>query len=130
MDAQSLLPFWGLEQKNIVSLIATDIDQIDQTIKYVAGLDISFVRTNDKAVAAMVIFDYETLSIVAKISINCHMKIPYIPSYLAFLEAPVLMKLIDILQENCPELTPQVILIDGNGVWHPTFRCAQWNSVF
>ncbi|CAF1527342.1 unnamed protein product [Rotaria sp. Silwood1] len=119
MDAQTLLPIWELEQKNIVSSIVTDIDQIDQPIRYVAGLDISFVKTNDKAVAAMVIFDYETLNIVAKISINCYMKIPYIPTYLAFREAPVFMKLIDILKENCPELTPQVILIDGSGVWHP-----------
>ena len=67
----------------------------------------------------MVIFDYSNLNIVAKISVNCNMKIPYIPNYLAFREAPVFMKLIDIQKEHCPHLTPQVILMDGNGVWHP-----------
>ena len=67
----------------------------------------------------MVIFDYSTLNIVAKISVNCQMKIPYIASYLAFREAPVFMKLLDIQKEHCSHLTPQVILIDGNGVWHP-----------
>jgi deoxyinosine 3'endonuclease (endonuclease V) len=46
------------EQQDIVSSIITDIDQIEQPIKYVAGLDISFVKTNDKAVASMVIFEY------------------------------------------------------------------------
>jgi len=107
------------EQQNIVSSIITDTDQIEQPIKYVAGLDISFVKTNDKAVASMVILNYETLDIVAKISVNCNMKIPYIASYLAFREAPVFMKLIDIQKEHCPHLTPQVILMDGNGVWHP-----------
>ncbi|CAF1382356.1 unnamed protein product, partial [Rotaria sordida] len=119
MNADDLLPIWAQEQQNIVSLIITDIDQIKQPIKYIAGLDISFVKTNDKAVASMVIFEYETLNIVAKISVNCNMKIPYIASYLAFREAPVFMKLIDIQKEHCPHLTPQVILIDGNGVWHP-----------
>lgn len=67
----------------------------------------------------MIIFDYPTLNIVAKLSVNCNMKIPYIANYLAFREAPVFMKLLDIQQENCPHLTPQVILMDGNGVWHP-----------
>ncbi|CAF3514551.1 unnamed protein product [Rotaria sp. Silwood1] len=119
MDADDLLPIWTQEQQNIVSSIITDTDQIEQPIKYVAGLDISFVKTNDKAVASMVIFDYQTLNIVAKISVNCNMKIPYIPSYLAFREAPIFMKLIDIQKERCPHLTPQIILMDGNGVWHP-----------
>ncbi|CAF4994969.1 unnamed protein product, partial [Rotaria sp. Silwood1] len=52
-------------QENIVPSIITDTDQIEQPIKYVAGLDISFVKGNDKAVASMVIFDYQTLNIVA-----------------------------------------------------------------
>ena len=107
------------EQKSIVSSIITDVDQIDEPIRYIAGLDISFTKTNDQAVASMVIFDYSTLNIVAKISVNCRMKIPYIASYLAFREAPVFMKLLDIQKEHCSHLTPQVILIDGNGVWHP-----------
>ncbi len=47
------------------------------------------------------------------------MKIPYIASYLAFREAPVFMKLIDIQKEHCPHLIPQIILMDGNGIWHP-----------
>lgn len=139
MDFDKLLPLWETyvyqdclyfnnyflfktyfrEQKDIVSSIITDHDEIEQPLKYIAGLDISFVKTNDKAVASMVIFDYETLNIVAKISVNCNMKIPYKPGYLAFREAPVFMKVIDIQKERCPHLTPQVILMDGNGIWHP-----------
>ncbi|CAF2514622.1 unnamed protein product [Rotaria sp. Silwood2] len=119
IPADDLLPIWTQEQKNMVPSIITDVDQIEQPIKYIAGLDISFVKTNDKAVASMVIFDYETLDIVAKISVHCILKIPYIAGYLAFREAPVFMKLIDIQKQHCPHLTPQVILIDGNGVWHP-----------
>jgi deoxyinosine 3'endonuclease (endonuclease V) len=29
------------------------------------------------------------------------------------------MKLLDHQKEHCPRLTPQVILMDGNGAWHP-----------
>ena len=67
----------------------------------------------------MVIFRYETLDIVAKISVHCILNIPYISGYLAFRETPVFMKLIDIQNQHCPHLTPQVIIIDGNGIWHP-----------
>lgn len=103
----------------MVPSVITDRDQIEQPIQYIAGLDISFVKTSNKAVASMVIFDYETLNIVAKISVHCILNIPYIPGYLAFRETPVFMKLMDIQKHHCPHLTPQVILIDGNGIWHP-----------
>ncbi|UJR17673.1 hypothetical protein I4U23_004569 [Adineta vaga] len=119
MNVDEILPVWTKEQENMVPSIITDSDQIEQPIKYIAGLDISFVKTNDKAVASMVIFDYNTLNIVAKISIYCIIKIPYIPGYLAFREAPIFMKLLDVQRQHCPHLTPQVILVDGNGVWHP-----------
>ena len=103
----------------MVPLIVTDTDQIEYPIRHVAGLDISFVKESDKAVASMVIFNYEMMTIVAKLSVNCILKIPYISGYLAFREAPVFMKLIEIQRRHCPHLSPQVILVDGNGVWHP-----------
>lgn len=103
----------------MASSVITNIDQIEQPIKFIAGLDISFVKANEKAVASMVILNYETLNIVAKISVHCIIKTPYIVGYLAFREAPVFMKIIDIQKERCPDLSPQVILLDGNGVWHP-----------
>ncbi|CAF3907567.1 unnamed protein product [Rotaria magnacalcarata] len=119
IDTNDLLPKWAQEQENMVPSIITDIDQIEQPIKYIAGLDISFVKESNKAVASMIIFEYETLNIVAKISIYCIINTPYISGYLAFREAPVFMKIIDIQKKRCPHLVPQVILMDGNGVWHP-----------
>ena len=96
-----------------------DVDQIEESIEYIAGLAINFTETNDKAVASMVVFDCENLEPVAKISVCCNIKIPYITGYSAFRDCPVFMKIIDILKENCPELMPQVILMNDNGVWHP-----------
>ncbi|CAF0759982.1 unnamed protein product [Adineta steineri] len=119
INVDEILPIWTKEQEDMVPSIITDIDQINEPIRFIAGLDISFVKGNDKAVASMVIFDYRTLNIVAKISIYCVIKIPYIPGYLAFRETPIYMRLLDIQKQRCPHLTPQVILIDGNGVWHP-----------
>jgi len=45
---------------------------------------------------------------------------PYVPGYLAFREAEPLVELINSQLENKPELTPQVILVDGNGILHPS----------
>jgi deoxyinosine 3'endonuclease (endonuclease V) len=41
-----------------------------ELIKYLAGLDISFVKTNNRIVALMAISDHEILNRVIKISAN------------------------------------------------------------
>ncbi len=43
---------------------------------------------------------------------------PYIPGFLAFREVPHLLHLIDRLRNTKPEFLPQVILVDGNGIFH------------
>jgi len=45
--------------------------------------------------------------------------IEYIPGFLAFRECAHLVKLYNNLKANRPELLPQVILVDGNGLLHP-----------
>lgn len=44
--------------------------------------------------------------------------LPYIPSFLAFREAPFLKERVDELKRTKPEILPQVILVDGNGILH------------
>ena len=43
---------------------------------------------------------------------------PYIPGFLAFREVPHLLACLDDLRKTRPELVPQVIMVDGNGVLH------------
>ena len=50
---------------------------------------------------------------------------PYIPGFLAFKEIPVYTKLFQRLKDNQPNLWPQLLLVDGNGVLHTrNFGCA------
>lgn len=42
----------------------------------------------------------------------------YIPGFLAFKEVPVYTILFDRLRANKPELWPEVLLVDGNGILH------------
>jgi deoxyinosine 3'endonuclease (endonuclease V) len=42
----------------------------------------------------------------------------YVPGFLAFREAGHLIKLFERLLNTRPDLAPQVILVDGNGILH------------
>ena len=44
---------------------------------------------------------------------------PYILSFLAFREAPHLEDLVTTQRRERPELTPQLLVVDGNGLLHP-----------
>lgn len=44
--------------------------------------------------------------------------VPYISGYLAFREVEHIEKLIQKLREKHPDIVPQIILVDGNGVLH------------
>jgi len=46
---------------------------------------------------------------------------PYIPSYLAFREVDPLLELITQQRKVKPHITPNVILVDGNGQWHDRY---------
>eukprot|EP00047_Mylnosiga_fluctuans_P023705 m.144410 g.144410 ORF g.144410 m.144410 type:complete len:96 (+) comp9670_c0_seq9:438-725(+) len=45
--------------------------------------------------------------------------LPYISGFLAFREAPFLMRLLDRARATRPDQFPQVVIVDGNGVLHP-----------
>lgn len=50
---------------------------------------------------------------------------PYIPGFLAFKEVPVYTILFARLRQNKPDLWPDVLLVDGNGILHNRgFGCA------
>ena len=44
---------------------------------------------------------------------------PYIPGFLAFREMPSLATMVKKLIKERPDVAPQAILVDGNGILHP-----------
>ena len=48
-----------------------------------------------------------------------HLSSPYVPEYLAFREVEFLANCVSRLLKSKPEMVPQVILVDGNGMLHP-----------
>lgn len=109
--------FWDDEQEEIRKKIK--LERMTREIKYIGGMDISFAEGTNDAVGCLVIHEYSTSKLMMTCSIKCKMQIPYKAGYLAFREAPVYLKLLDCVTSNYPELKPDVILMDGNGIWHP-----------
>ncbi len=121
-----ILKKWGKEQYELKEkLIKTD-DPSLQNIKYIAGVDISFLKNtnnNDEnskqlGISALVICDYKTLKIVYEDYKLVTIDEPYVPGFLAFREVKHFVNLIEDLKKNSPQYIPQVILVDGNGIFH------------
>ena len=88
--------------------------------RYLAGCDISFIKGNDiDALSALVVLSYPALEVVYSSFRNIQLTEPYIPGFLAFREAHHILELIEELRHKRPELEPDCLLVDGNGILHP-----------
>ena len=124
-----VLEKWRKEQDELkTKLILTDFfkfklddepnDKESIELKYIAGVDISASKhIPNVAVSALVVCDKE-LKVVYEDYKVVKMNEPYVPGFLAFREVNHLVDLINDLKKNAPEFTPQVILVDGNGILH------------
>lgn len=104
-----------------------DTNDLANTLKLVGAVDIGYSKSDDrKAVAVILVMEFPSMKILYE---DSHSEIqtgyPYIPGFLAFKEIPVYQTLFDRLKQNHPELFPQVLLVDGNGILHTRkFGCA------
>lgn len=122
----SILNEWKAQQ-DLLKTKLIEVDQLDFTfdskvsssLKLIGGMDISASIANpDIAVAALVVCNAETLEVLYEKYEFVTMTQPYVPGFLAFREVDHLLKLINDLRNSKPDLVPQVILIDGNGILH------------
>lgn len=114
---------WKIEQEELKKrlLLIDDFNwKVDEGLKYIGGVDLSFIiGDNVNACAGLVILAWPSLEIVYKSFKMVKLTLPYIPSFLAFREVDHLVDLLKDLKENEPDFYPQVILVDGNGYLHP-----------
>jgi DnaJ family protein A protein 2 len=88
-------------------------------LKFVGGVDISFVKGNaTRAIAGLVVLNYPELELVWERHTEVQLTKPYISGFLAFREVEFLQALVSELQQERPDLAPDVIIVDGNGVLH------------
>jgi len=70
----------------------------------------------------LAILNFPDLSLAYQTYDIVDMTEPYIPYFLAFREVGHLVKLFQRVKLEKPELYPQIVFVDGAGVWHPKGR--------
>lgn len=85
-----------------------------QTLRTVAGLDVSYTGGGDRLVAAVVVLDARTLEVVEESVAEGVAAFPYVPGLFAFRELPTLMEALKELT-----VTPDLLVCDGHGLAHP-----------
>lgn len=124
----NIVESWKREQIELKKKLVTEdcVNWGDSTedpfnnVNLIGGVDISFPKEDsDHACACLVVLTFPELEVVYEDLTMIHLTSPYVPEYLAFREVGFLVDAISRLGESKPELLPQVILVDGNGMLHP-----------
>jgi deoxyribonuclease V len=82
--------------------------------RLIAGLDCAFSKDSRRICAAIIVLKFGTFEVVETATAVAKVTFPYIPGLLSFREAPVCIKAAKKLKT-----TPDVFLIDGQGIAHP-----------
>ncbi|KAI9193754.1 endonuclease V-domain-containing protein [Polychytrium aggregatum] len=90
-----------------------------QGLRLIGGVDVSFVENTDEGVGCLAILEFPSFKVLYTDMVRVTLSLPYIPGFLAFREASVFQTLLDNLKQRAPELYPQVLFVDGNGILHP-----------
>ncbi len=88
-----------------------------ENVETIGGMDLTFEKLNDnptRAWASLVVIELKTLKPIYKHVVEDIVDFPYIPTFLAFRELPLLLKLYETAK-----VKPDVYFIDGQGLAHP-----------
>ncbi|XP_019939534.1 endonuclease V isoform X3 [Paralichthys olivaceus] len=123
--AEELVAQWRSEQARLrQQVVEEDTEDWQATpgfsgLKRVGGVDLSFIKGDDvNACAQLVVLSYPDLEVLYEDSQMVTLTAPYIAGFLAFRETPFLLDALQWLQRTQPTLVPQVVFVDGNGLFH------------
>lgn len=118
-EPQSLIPMtsWPTtvqEAKKIQERLVRKVRLVPlrKRVRTVAGVDAAFF--GKKTVAAVALFDFETLAPVEEVHAAVETTFPYIPGYLSFREGPAIIAALKKLSSP-----PDLLIVDGQGIAHP-----------
>ncbi|MBD2363073.1 deoxyribonuclease V [Anabaena minutissima FACHB-250] len=89
-------------------------DQLQQQVKYVAGVDMGFEADGTISRAAVAVLSFPELQVIETQLAYRPTTFPYIPGFLSFREIPAILDALEKIQT-----TPDIILCDGQGIAHP-----------
>lgn len=120
----SMQDVWHATEQSLLPLFRGEDDPGFQVrdLKHVGGVDVSFDKEDpSRAVGTLVVCQLPSLEVVFEVTQSFTMTLPYVPGYLAARETGPMVQLYKLLQERGGPI-PEVMLVDGNGVYHPR-RC-------
>ena len=85
-------------------------------VRTVGGVDVSYT-SGGQAVAACAVLDLERSELLRSTTLRGEVRFPYISSFLAFRELPMLLKIARQVQQD--GIRPDIWVVDGSGVLHP-----------
>jgi len=95
----------------------TDIKPVYE-YRYIAGVDTTFLdiwKNPTKAISSIVVLDIKNnFKVIEKVFAEKVIDFPYIPTFLAYRELPVILEAYKKLKTK-----PDIFLIDGMGILHP-----------
>jgi len=80
-------------------------------LNLIAGLDVGYDIQNDRAKAAVVTMKVGEFRLIESFVEFMPVEFPYVPGFLSFREAPVIMKALSRLRDK-----PDILMIDGHGM--------------
>ncbi len=98
-------------QERLSEQVIVDGDPGD--VRLIASGDLAFSKEGT-AFAAVVLMTYPEMRVVEVHTGRERVRFPYVPGYLSFREAPLLLSLFERLSR-----TPDLVMIDGQGIAHP-----------
>ncbi|XP_076131560.1 endonuclease V-like [Alosa pseudoharengus] len=122
---EELVKEWEREQAELKQRLQVGDTEDWQTspcftgLERVGGVDLSFIKGDDiNACAQLVVLSYPDMKLLYQDSQMVALDAPYVAGFLAFRETPSLVHALRRLQEAQPSLMPQVVFVDGNGLFH------------
>jgi len=83
-------------------------------IRLIAGVDVGVPAKTNEGHSVVVVLTYPGFEIVEVQRAAEELQFPYIPGFLSFREAPVILKAFEKL-----EVVPDIVMVDGQGIAHP-----------
>jgi deoxyribonuclease V len=100
-------------QEQLRSQVVTE-DNLQETIQYVAGVDMGFAADGTISRAAVAVLSFPDLQVIETTIAYRPTSFPYIPGFLSFREIPAVLDALEKVQ-----IIPDMILCDGQGIAHP-----------
>ena len=110
-DFRSSMPLRRLRERQLALRKQVLIPTSDRQFDRVAGMDVSY--DGNRAYASVVVAEAESGRVLESEVVESEAAFPYIPTYLAYRELPIISPLAEFLVEGT------VLVYDGNGLLHP-----------